>query len=78
MTTTANPLAPAAQPSMYDRWLLRLAADPRLRRLYAWLAPVLVPLLAAILRHRDRFAGKRVGAILSGGNVDLDATPWRA
>ena len=34
--------------------------------------------LAAILRHRDRFAGKRVGAILSGGNVDLDATPWRA
>ena len=50
MTTTANPLAPAAQPSMYDRWLLRLAADPRLRRLYAWLAPVLVTLLAAILR----------------------------
>lgn len=33
--------------------------------------------LAAILRHRERFAGKRVGAILSGGNVDLDTMPWR-
>jgi threonine dehydratase len=32
--------------------------------------------LAAILRHRERFAGSRVGAILSGGNVDLDRLPW--
>ena len=32
--------------------------------------------LAAILRHRTRFAGARVGVILSGGNVDLDALPW--
>ena len=32
--------------------------------------------LAAILRHRERFAGLRVGAILSGGNVDLDHLPW--
>lgn len=29
--------------------------------------------LAAVLRHRERFAGQRVGVILSGGNVDLDA-----
>ena len=29
--------------------------------------------LAAILAHRERFAGQRVGVILSGGNVDLDA-----
>ena len=28
--------------------------------------------LAAILVHRERFAGLRVGVILSGGNVDLD------
>ena len=28
---------------------------------------------AAVLAHRDRFAGQRVGIILSGGNVDLDA-----
>ncbi len=31
--------------------------------------------LAAVLKHRDRFAGQRVGLILSGGNVDLDALP---
>jgi len=32
--------------------------------------------LAAVLRHRDEFAGRRVGIILSGGNVDLDQLPW--
>lgn len=32
--------------------------------------------LAAILRHRERIARLRVGAILSGGNVDLDHLPW--
>ena len=32
--------------------------------------------LAAILKHRERFAGQRIGVILSGGNVDLDALPW--
>lgn len=32
--------------------------------------------LAAILRHGARFRGQRVGVILSGGNVDLDALPW--
>lgn len=31
--------------------------------------------LAAVLKHRERFAGRRVGIILSGGNVDLDALP---
>ncbi|RZA37423.1 MAG: pyridoxal-phosphate dependent enzyme [Lysobacteraceae bacterium] len=32
--------------------------------------------LAAVLQHGPQFAGKRVGIILSGGNVDLDALPW--
>lgn len=32
--------------------------------------------LAAVLAHREVFAGCRVGMILSGGNVDLDALPW--
>lgn len=32
--------------------------------------------LAAVLQQRERFAGKRVGLVLSGGNVDLDALPW--
>jgi threonine dehydratase len=32
--------------------------------------------LAAILRHRERFTGLRVGVILTGGNVDLSRLPW--
>lgn len=31
---------------------------------------------AAILKARERFAGRRVGVVLTGGNVDLDALPW--
>jgi threonine dehydratase len=34
--------------------------------------------LAALLSRREAFAGKRVGLILTGGNVDLAALPWRA
>lgn len=30
----------------------------------------------AILSHPHKFAGKRVGVILSGGNVDLSKLPW--
>ncbi len=32
--------------------------------------------LAAILRNPEVFRGKRVGVILTGGNVDLDKLPW--
>jgi threonine dehydratase len=32
--------------------------------------------LAAVLENRIEITGKRVGIILSGGNVDLDALPW--
>lgn len=32
--------------------------------------------LATLLKNKTRFAGKRVGVILTGGNVDLDALPW--
>ncbi|MCK4712812.1 MAG: pyridoxal-phosphate dependent enzyme, partial [Marinosulfonomonas sp.] len=32
--------------------------------------------LATILKNKDTFAGKRVGVIITGGNVDLDALPW--
>ena len=34
--------------------------------------------LAIILKNKDAFAGKRVGVILTGGNVDLDKLPWMA
>jgi len=32
--------------------------------------------LAVILAHPQVFTGKRVGIVISGGNVDLDALPW--
>ena len=32
--------------------------------------------LATIIKNRERFAGKRVGIIITGGNVDLDKLPW--
>jgi threonine dehydratase len=32
--------------------------------------------LATILKNPDAFRGKRVGVIVTGGNVDLDKLPW--
>lgn len=32
--------------------------------------------LAAILKQPERFAGRRVGLVITGGNVDLQALPW--
>ena len=32
--------------------------------------------LAVILKNKDIFAGKKVGVIITGGNVDLDKLPW--
>ena len=40
--------------------------------------PSSATVLAAVLRHGAHFTGKRVGLILTGGNVDLDALPWAA
>ena len=45
-------------------------------RLKQIVEPSSATVLAAILRHPQQFAGKRVGVVLSGGNVDLDALPW--
>jgi len=32
--------------------------------------------LASIIKNKELFAGKRVGVILTGGNVDLKKLPW--
>ncbi|RAN83097.1 serine dehydratase [Bacillus sp. SRB_336] len=32
--------------------------------------------LAAILKRPEHFAGRRIGVVLTGGNVDLQALPW--
>ncbi len=31
---------------------------------------------AAVLEHPERFRGRRVACVISGGNVDLDNLPW--
>jgi threonine dehydratase len=46
-------------------------------RLKLVVEPSSATVLAAMLRHREPFAGQRVGLILSGGNVDLDKLPWQ-
>ena len=48
MTSADSPPVSAARG--YERWRARVAADPRLQRRVAWLAPTLVTLLAAELR----------------------------
>jgi threonine dehydratase len=40
--------------------------------------PSSATVLAAVLRYAAHFARKRVGLILTGGNVDLDHLPWSA
>jgi threonine dehydratase len=45
-------------------------------RLKVVVEPSAAVTLAAVLRHPETFAGREVGVILSGGNVDLDALPW--
>lgn len=51
-----------------------------MRLLWTHLKQVVEPssatVLAAVLAHPRHFAERRVGIVLSGGNVDLDALPW--
>lgn len=44
-------------------------------RLKLLVEPSSATVLAAVLRHPEKFAGRRVGLVLSGGNVDLDDLP---
>lgn len=61
-----------------------LATDPEtieaMRLLYERMKIVVEPsgavTLAALLANKDRFAGNKVGIILSGGNVDLGKLPF--
>jgi threonine dehydratase len=34
--------------------------------------------IGALLNEKHRFTGKRIGIVLSGGNVDLEKLPWYA
>jgi threonine dehydratase len=46
-------------------------------RLKVVVEPSAVASLAAVLKAPDRFRGKRVSVVLSGGNLDLDRLPWQ-
>jgi threonine dehydratase len=46
------------------------------QRLKILIEPSCATALAAVLRYPEIFAGRRIGLMLSGGNVDLDALPW--
>lgn len=46
-------------------------------RLKVIIEPSCATVLAAVLRYPGHFAGRRVGLILSGGNVDLATLPWQ-
>lgn len=48
------------------------------KRLRMVIEPSCAVPLAVILKNKDVFAGKRVGVIITGGNVDLDKLPWLA
>ncbi len=49
MTSLAPPRS-AERPSFFEEWRARVAVEPRLQRLYSWLAPLLITLVAAVLR----------------------------
>lgn len=46
------------------------------KRLRIVMEPSCAPPLATILKNPETFRGKRVGVIITGGNVDLDKLPW--
>ncbi|SEG67400.1 MULTISPECIES: beta-hydroxyaspartate dehydratase BhcB [unclassified Methylobacterium] len=46
------------------------------KRLKVVMEPSSAVALATVLKNPDTFAGKRVGVVITGGNVDLDKLPW--
>jgi len=46
------------------------------KRLRVVMEPSCAPPLATILKNAHVFRGKRVGVVITGGNVDLDNLPW--
>jgi len=47
------------------------------RRMKIVIEPSCAVPLAVIIKNKHVFAGKRVGVIITGGNVDLDVLPWQ-
>lgn len=45
-------------------------------RLKILVEPSCATVLAAIIKNKMQFTGKKIGLIITGGNVDLDSLPW--
>ncbi len=45
-------------------------------RLKILVEPSCATVLAALIKNKSRFKSKRIGLIITGGNVDLDSLPW--
>ena len=45
-------------------------------RLKILVEPSCATVLAALIKNKNRFKSKRIGLIITGGNVDLDSLPW--
>jgi threonine dehydratase len=45
-------------------------------RLKAVVEPSGAVTFAGVLEHNERFAGRRVALVISGGNIDIDQLPW--
>lgn len=45
-------------------------------RLKILVEPSCATVLAALIKNKTRFEGKKIGLIITGGNVDLDSLPW--
>jgi len=45
-------------------------------RLKILVEPSCATVLAALIKNKNRFEGKKIGLIITGGNVDLDSLPW--
>lgn len=56
---------------------VRQAMKLVMERMKLVVEPSAVVGLAALLEKRDEIPGRRIGVIFSGGNVDLEALPWR-
>lgn len=68
--------AHGAEAIAVDDAATRAAMRLLFQRTKALVEPSSAIALAAVLAHRDRFAGQRVGVVLTGGNLDPDALPW--
>ncbi len=45
-------------------------------RLKILVEPSCATVLAAVIKNKKQFTGKKIGLIITGGNVDLDSLPW--